>query len=290
MAELAVEKLNVFKIFFIIAAFGISFALLGFLLLNPARTEMAVTYFLFWAGALLLLILDIVILDFGFTVSADFNSEQFLLQKLFPDPKVLFLVAIGIGLVWGGYYAYGVFFENQVFISVPDLFEVQPVTAVLTAQQTDILLQSGMVAIVEEQWWIGTIMPVLWLLFFGLFFMASKEPKISLIAGLVLASVLTGFLVAFVFHAFAYKGRLPAYDNAFTHFTLSSFIAGGTGTVVAGQVAHAIHNSAAKLKFSRGEFEVLPLQGYIETARQRSCEESGYGYDPIQNRCVLPNG
>ena len=250
-----------------------TFFLIMILWLNPVHTPQAEAYGWFFIGFLGFFIVDLLILDslpLGHTIktiTANAPSEEtgarHPLQWVMPVGAVM-LIAVLVGVVWGGFYFYEITFKQKLFISVPNLFSTQPFTTAITAREFDILETGWMVATVEESVWVGGLFSFLMGLIFIPVHKIIPSQRAALIAAIIIAALLNGYLVANVFHSFIYSQNLYAYANAQQHFTLSSIAAGVTGTTITGIIAHAIHNGAAKLSYVSGTYSVLPLEAYIQ--------------------------
>lgn len=268
---------NVYKGLWLLNAIFVFF-LIMVMWLNPIHTAQAEAYGFFFVGFFGLVIVDLLILDSlplgnvikTITANApnDKGESRHPMQWFFPIGLVM-LFSVVLGLVWGGLYAYEITFNQKIFISVPNLFSTQPFTQLISAQLFDIIETGWMVATVEESIWSGLLFPVIWGVIFLGIIRVLPEQRLALVASLIIAALLTGFLVANVFHAFVYQGNLYAYADAQQHFTISALVTGFTGTTAASIISHAIHNGVAKAQFVGGTYSVLPLEAFIATGGGR---------------------
>lgn len=261
--------MNFFKVLFLLNI-GFTFFLLVLLWLTPTHNEQAEAYGFIFAGWMFFFIVDLLLHDFPYselidTISVEDNEEKYPLQWFLPLKWVI-LFSIVFGVVWSAFYGYNIIVNKTVFISVPNLFSAVPLTQAISAQTFDIVQSSVTVGVIEENIWTGFMMPVFWAIGFILVYRLVPSQKPALLISLVLASLLTGYLVAYWFHPFVYKGNLYAYANAFGHFTTSSLTAGVTGNLIASYLAHASNNGFAKISGHYGKFTAytLPLEAYIE--------------------------
>ncbi|KKU10791.1 MAG: hypothetical protein UX13_C0003G0003 [Candidatus Woesebacteria bacterium GW2011_GWB1_45_5] len=175
------------------------------------------------------------------------------------SPQMVLIGSVILGLLWGGFYALEVVNYNRAYISVPNLFSATPSALEKTL---DVSATSYMVGTIEELLFSGVYFPVLWAICFLLIRSWIGENFTSLFVALVIASLLTGFSVAFYIHDVAYQGNLYAKADSFYHFTGSAFVTGATGTVVAPTIAHIIHNFSVKLFYRVRTFQVISPQAF----------------------------
>jgi hypothetical protein len=247
---------------------GVVFLSLVLLLLMPSHSSMGEIYLYFLLGGIAFVIADIVLVgevfEFHNTVTVDEDlhpqgEKMFLLQNILPF-KWCVIVAIIFGLFLGVFYFNAYTTQGVAYISVPKLFSVSPYF--ITVQLFDVWVTSFVVGNVEELVWIGVMFPLIWM---GFAFVLSRFVSFRLPAffvAMIIACLLTGWLSSWVFHMFVYGGNLYAYSSGQFHFTTTALIAGLTGTIVGGVVAHFIHNATVTGQQYSQPFAVVPLQAY----------------------------
>ena len=278
MGILDSDEFSPFKILFLLNGVFVFF-LIVLLFLHPSHTRQAEIYGWFFVGFAAFLAIDLLLSGFPYseiidTITFEVNEERFPLQKIAGGSIHLFFIgALAIGLLWGGIYAYNVTTQQKAFITVPNLFTVQPLTAGITQEVFDIIETSWMVATVEESIWSGLMFPIIWAVLFAVSLPIVKNEKAALILSLLIASMLSGYLVAFVFHSFVFEGNVFAFAAVQNHFTTSALLTGVTGTTMPSIIAHAIHNASAKIALRRGTFEAIPLEAFIAQEQARTQQQ-----------------
>ncbi len=141
--EMALVEWSIWKGIWVLNAVFVFF-LIVVLWLNPLHTLQAEAYGWFFLGYLAFFIVDLLILDslpLGHvikTITANAPSEETGTRhplQWFMPVAIVMIIAILLGVAWGGFYAYEITFNKRVFISVPNLFSSQPFTTLITAQR-----------------------------------------------------------------------------------------------------------------------------------------------------------
>jgi len=262
-------ELNFFKVLYLVNI-GIVILLLVLLRFFDPHSVLAITYFDLMLAGLFLIIADIVIFgtpifEIFNTISADEDpapagQKVFWLQNAFPQNPLFYclLVSVLFGVLLGSFYVYSYTVQGTAYIAVPRMFSTTPV--IFTAQAFDVLQVGYAVSVVEETLWTGFMFPTLWGIFAFALMTRTKNRMAAFAIAFVIAVLLNGWLASWVFHQFVYGGNLYAYANGQFHFTLTSFMAGMTGTTVGGIIAHAMHNAAIVMSRHTQTFAALPIQ------------------------------
>lgn len=263
-------EVNVFKSLYFVNL-AMVFLSLVLLLFFPAHNQLAEAYLNILIGGVALVILDLVFVgepfEFFNTITADedyapVSEKKFLLQNFFPydSLKYCLVIALFLGTLLGGFYVYSYTVQRTAYIAVPRFFAVAPVT--LTAQSFDVWQVGFVVSNVEELIWVGVMFPIIWGLFAFVLLLKTENRLFAFVVAMFIAALLTGWLASWVFHMFVYGGNLYAYANGQFHFTVSSLLAGTTGTIIGGVIAHMMHNVAVAMAQHSQSFAALPIQAF----------------------------
>lgn len=285
MVRIDVEPATFGKILIIITWL---FTLLDFFLMytgcgSPARcTNYVGGYFLIFLGSSFLCVVDWIIVETLFsgeqrgiksemfnTTTFDIDPARHPAQLFLKSVGIILFLSIAIGLVWGGYYYYGIVSSHgtQQYIGVPDLFASVPLgdsplpfidTATATAFQ-----EAFAVAVTEEQVLVGvfsqTLMGIL-LLFFAIIGLARSEEGFiaSVLISLIIVIFVGSYVSGVMMHKYAYQQQQSAYEASVNHFRTAIAVDTVLGNTIPSIIAHFMHNFAYKQQRYHRSFSIIP--------------------------------
>ncbi len=246
---------------------GIVVISLILLLLAPFANQLAQTYFFFLIAGVVIMMGSFsfggINSPFGFFVivaEEDASPEKrFLLQNFLSFDQAAF-ASIILGILLGIFYTATVLAQRTPFIAIPNFFSIAPIF--IPIQLFDVYMTSFVVGVAEELVWVGVMFPLIWNGFKSVVKIYIGDETLSNIVSLIPAALATGLIASLLFHAFVFQANQFAFFTTTVHFTTSALIAGTTGFIFGGTIAHIIHNAVAKVSLQAGQFAVVPFQSF----------------------------
>jgi hypothetical protein len=271
----ASTELNSFKLFFF-SNLVVVMGLLVLLILTPSSTgaevlaigalsikmSLGVAYFLFFLACLAMIMFDLVLKENETpidTITVD-ESPRFPLQRLLGfEGAAAASVVLGLLMAWWYYSSIAV--EKKMFIFVPSFFAVSPLASTLgvSAKVYDVVMSAVTVSFIEELLFAGIFFVFIWRVLdyaVSVFGFDAQRLEVN-VTTLFAAAIILGLTASLAFHSFAPNYNAYSFEDCARHFTMTSLIAGSTGNIYGGIIAHAIHNYAAKTFVSQGSYQVL---------------------------------
>lgn len=200
---------------------------------------------------------------FGFfTIVAEEDQapeKRFLLQNIFTFDQAAF-ASIILGILLGAFYTATVLAQRTPFIAIPNFFSIAPIF--IPIQLFDVYMTSFVVGITEELVWVGVMFPLIWngFKFFTKIYIGDET--LANLISMVPAAIATGLIASLLFHSFVFQANQFAFFSTAVHFSTSALIAGTTGFIFGGTIAHIIHNAVAKISLQAGQFSVVPFSAF----------------------------